>query len=127
MPRPICGWLEIIVQPFIEAPFGDSDGTADADTAEQITINQIICAGSADSQNILDFADSVGTLIVGLGGCGCFGLSIHFGNLFFKPIQISSLVNVATGLLRGYILADIIMFLKFVANSADILDKSQLL
>ena len=58
-----------MIQPLIKALFGDSDAAADADTVKGILLYEVVCAGSADTQDVLDFINRIGSFIK--LACGC--------------------------------------------------------
>jgi len=43
-----------MIQPLIKTLFGDSDTATDADAMENFLFHKVVCAGSADAQNILN-------------------------------------------------------------------------
>ena len=77
-----------MIQPLIKALFGDSDAAADADTVKGILLYEVVCAGSADTQDVLDFINRIGSFIK--LACGCsqsfFCTLIHSSDSFFKHL-----------------------------------------
>ena len=54
-----------MIQPLIKTLFGDSDTATDADAMENFLFHKVVCAGSADAQNILNLINRIGSLIPG--------------------------------------------------------------
>lgn len=52
-----------MIQPLIKTLFGDSDTATDADAMENFLFHKVVCAGSADAQNILNLINRIGSLI----------------------------------------------------------------
>ena len=52
-----------MIQPLIKTLFGDSDTATDADAMENFLFHKVVCAGSADAQNILNLINRIGSLM----------------------------------------------------------------
>ena len=75
-----------MIQPLIKTLFGDSDTATDADAMENFLFHKVVCAGSADAQNILNLINRIGSLIKlnCVSGHRFFGALIHGSDSFFK-------------------------------------------
>ena len=52
-----------MIQPLIKTLFGDSDTATDADAMENFLFHKVVCAGSADAQNILNLINRIAELL----------------------------------------------------------------